>query len=922
MEQNKQPSGQPRKPEQQPRQTYRKQSQPKSPQGRRPQPKKKQQPNLRLALAACVLVAVVALVVIGLVACNSGQKAPLTIDPGTSAGAWAKNDAGYYFNSDGEPILAATKKGIDVSKYQGEVDWEKAQAAGIDFAMIRCGFGSEWNGTGDYAQDDEQWRRNADECTRLGIPFGTYLYSYATTEEQAKSEAEHVARLLGLVAPPHEGLDDYTATPYQLSYPVYYDLEDKSITGLYPDEMAHLTEVFFDRLKELGYKGEEGIYASINWTRGRLTGPAFDRWRDNFWIARFNSALGYTGPYSIWQATYTEPGEKYGVQSDTVDVDFVMEELTFTGIKATSKDILPSLTNDTYKNELWLPKAKATATLLTDEPSESEGGQKIFWSSDNEDVATVNKHGEVKAKADGTCTITATLADGRMSADVTVRVGAFTIPVYVTGNLQGLTEGEEVGLADIAALKAGSEDSILVDAGGSLQGTARASLTGGMDMLSAFSAAGYDLHAMALTDFAYGTTRLVSDANMGSGPSLASNLLNNEGTAVFYRSTSWSRNRVTNGRYTVVERAGYKIGFFVLNDPAQAAVISASNGEFITARDWTDTAAEQITALQNAGCDAILAIASTAPAGDWQKALLSQGVTAIIDGTTAENGTNVLGADLGLTGVAQLDLVFTQGGGCRVELRQPVAAAEMESRRATWLAMSTADAAQADTAADAADPGKDTEAVGGSDTTAPTETADEAQQAGADAYTSAAAEIATLDADDQSILYTPLFTYAANPDANKTISFGNYLAALYAEIVTNDPATGLPEGASVEAFAGGVTEPEYGEITRGDLMAALPATARIQLVSTTAEAARALADGGTVSRVYQNSLTEYAPEGDVVYIVTDTATLAGLGAEYTVLRDYGDVFWSVRMNINDLTANFTTEFVLPEAPQYGVGRRG
>ena len=246
----------------------------------------------------------------------------------------------------------------------------------------------------------------------------------------------------------------------------------------------------------------------------------------------------------------------------------------------------------------------------------------------------------------------------------------------------------------------------------------------------------------------------------------------------------------------------------------------------------------------------------------------------------------------------------------------------MESRRDTWLAMSTADAAQADTAADAADPGKDTEAVGGSDTTAPTETADEAQQAGADAYTSAAAEIATLDADDQSILYTPLFTYAANPDANKTISFGNYLAALYAEIVTNDPATGLPEGASVEAFAGGVTEPEYGEITRGDLMAALPATARIQLVSTTAEAAKALAGGGTVSRVYQNSLTEYAPEGDIVYIVTDTATLAGLGAEYTVLRDYGDVFWSVRMNINDLTANFTTEFVLPEAPQYGVGRRG
>lgn len=125
----------------------------------------------------------------------------------------------------------------------------------------------------------------------------------------------------------------------------------------------------------------------------------------------------------------------------------------------------------------------------------------------------------------------------------------------------------------------------------------------------------------------------------------------------------------------------------------------------------------------------------------------------------------------------------------------------------------------------------------------------------------------------------------------------------------------------MEAFAGGVTEPEYGAITRGDLMNALPATARIQLVSTTADAAKALAAGGTVSRVYQNSLTEYAPEGETVYIVTDTNTLQTLGAEYTVLRDYGDVFWAVRMNINDLTNNFNDAFVLPEAPQYGVGRR-
>ena len=140
--------------------------------------------------------------------------------------------------------------------------------------------------------------------------------------------------------------------------------------------------------------------------------------------------------------------------------------------------------------------------------------------------------------------------------------------------------------------------------------------------------------------------------------------------------------------------------------------------------------------------------------------------------------------------------------------------------------------------------------------------------------------------------------------------------------MANDNAGSLPEGTSAEAFAGGVTELEYGDITRGDLLNALPATARIQLVSLPADAAKALADGGTVSRVYQNSLTEYAPEGDTAYIVTDTATLAALNVDYTVLRDYGDVFWAVRMNINDLTSNFNNGFVLPEAPQYGVGRRG
>ena len=292
----------------------------------------------RIVLGLCLLcLAVVLVVSVVMVRCTAEPGGPAEADFGTPAAAWQKNELGYYFNASGGAIPAAVLKGMDVSKFQGEVNWETAKAAGIDFAIIRCGFGGEWDGAEEnWAQDDPQWRRNADECTRLGIPFGTYLYSYATTVEEARSEADHVARLLGLTAPPQEGLDDYTASPYRLSYPVYYDLEDKYISGVFPSEMAEITKAFFDRLQEHGYTGEQGVYASLNWVRARFSDPGFDPWRDNLWIARFSDELGYAGTYDMWQSTYSAPGADYGVQSETVDLDFVMRPFTFTGVRKES----------------------------------------------------------------------------------------------------------------------------------------------------------------------------------------------------------------------------------------------------------------------------------------------------------------------------------------------------------------------------------------------------------------------------------------------------------------------------------------------------------------------------------------------------------------------------------------------------------
>lgn len=99
--------------------------------------------------------------------------------------------------SAGERITGA---GIDVSQYQGVIDWDTT-AQYIDFAIIRCGRGSDLT-----AQDDTKWAVNTAACERLGIPYGVYLYSLAQTDEEARSEAAHALRLLDGQAPAAAGV--------------------------------------------------------------------------------------------------------------------------------------------------------------------------------------------------------------------------------------------------------------------------------------------------------------------------------------------------------------------------------------------------------------------------------------------------------------------------------------------------------------------------------------------------------------------------------------------------------------------------------------------------------------------------------------------------------------------------------------------
>lgn len=210
---------------------------------------------------------------------------------------WSFTD-GSWINSIGEPIVGAINKGIDVSSHRGKIDWKKVEASDVDYAIIRCGYGNNY-----VSQDDDYWKYNADECTRLGIPFGVYIYSYAMDVKEAKSEAEHVLRLV---------------KGYNLSLPIYFDLEDEKYTGkLTNKEIADITEVFCDTIEAAGY--DVGIYANLSWFNNRLTDPRFDQWPK--WVAQYNTVCDYQGDYTMWQCTSS--GIVDGIAGG-VDVNFTM----------------------------------------------------------------------------------------------------------------------------------------------------------------------------------------------------------------------------------------------------------------------------------------------------------------------------------------------------------------------------------------------------------------------------------------------------------------------------------------------------------------------------------------------------------------------------------------------------------------------
>lgn len=226
------------------------------------------------------------------------------------------------------------KKGIDVSSYQGRIDWTKVKPF-IDFAIIRCGYGSDFR-----SQDDVYFERNTKLCQELNIPYGTYLYSYATNLDEAKSEVEHTLRLIK---------DKY------LEYPVFLDVESKRQMALPKEDLIEIVKYYCEELEKNGYY--VGIYSNLYRFRSNLDSSELDAF--DKWVAEWNDEFTYKGKAGMWQNTSYEEiaGIRGRVDGDIAFYDYpkIIKEKGLNHLEDEDNDLLKKgediyITGDIYQD--------------------------------------------------------------------------------------------------------------------------------------------------------------------------------------------------------------------------------------------------------------------------------------------------------------------------------------------------------------------------------------------------------------------------------------------------------------------------------------------------------------------------------------------------------------------------------------------
>jgi len=247
--------------------------------------------------------------------------------------------------------------GIDVSYRQGNIDWSLVKNSGVDFAIIRTGYGNELP----EVQTDANFSVNYDGATASGIKVGVYHVCYATTADVAVQEAQ---MCLGILNKRH------------LDYPVFYDIEQEAHKSMTSDQLAVVVAAFCKTITNAGYSA--AIYSNSSMYKTSLSSNALNMY--DKWVAHYGvTSPSYTGAYTMWQ--YNDYGKVPGI-TPAVDLDYSFMNYPVNVATPASTPVDTSLTSDTgSKLNLKLGKSyqfKFTPKGTNTNPSFSTGNSRVL----------------------------------------------------------------------------------------------------------------------------------------------------------------------------------------------------------------------------------------------------------------------------------------------------------------------------------------------------------------------------------------------------------------------------------------------------------------------------------------------------------------------------------------------------------------
>ena len=191
---------------------------------------------------------------------------------------------------------SGTKVGIDVSKWNSEIDWEKVKAAGVEFAIVRAGYRGSKTGS---LVEDPLFKTNMKGAAANGIPVGVYFFTQAVNEVEAVEEASAVIQLV---------------REYELELPIFIDTEGAGgngrADGLDVETRTLVCEAFCRTIENAGY--EAGVYASHWWYLNMVQVERLERYF--IWLAEYKNETKYPRKYGMWQ--YTSKGQIDGIEGN------------------------------------------------------------------------------------------------------------------------------------------------------------------------------------------------------------------------------------------------------------------------------------------------------------------------------------------------------------------------------------------------------------------------------------------------------------------------------------------------------------------------------------------------------------------------------------------------------------------------------